>query len=105
MRVPSRQEGLPRAMVEAMARSCPRIGSAAGGIPELLAPEALVPPSDERQLSAAIRRFVSDSDLSLRMIRHNLEVAQTFRSEALAEAQRCFLTEVRARSVAPAQHL
>jgi len=103
--MPSRQEGLPRAMVEAMARGCPCIGSAVGSIPELLAPEALVPPSDEWQLSEAIRRLVSDSDLSLRMIRHNLDVAQTFRSQALAEAQRCFLTEVRARSVAPAQHL
>jgi glycosyltransferase involved in cell wall biosynthesis len=97
--MPSRVEALPRAMVEAMARGCPCIGSAVGGIPELLAPEALVAPSDERQLSAAIRRFVSDSDLSLRMIEHNVEVAQAFRPEALAEAQRCFLSEVRARSM------
>src|ERR1043166_5635017 len=32
----SRCEGLPRAMVEAMARSLPCIGSTIGGIPELL---------------------------------------------------------------------
>jgi len=37
--LPSRQEGLPRAMAEAMARALPCIGSSVGGIPELLAPE------------------------------------------------------------------
>lgn len=34
--LPSRTEGLPRALVEAMARGLPCIGSTAGGIPELL---------------------------------------------------------------------
>lgn len=33
---PSLQEGLPRALVEAMSRALPAIGSTAGGIPELL---------------------------------------------------------------------
>ncbi|MCU1308722.1 MAG: glycosyl transferase group 1 [Acidobacteriaceae bacterium] len=102
--MPSRTEGLPRAMVEAMARGCPCIGSAVGGIPELLAPEALIPPSDERQLAAAIRRFVSNPDLSSRMIEHNVKVAQTFQPEALEEAQHRFLSEVRARSIAATQN-
>jgi phosphatidylinositol alpha-1,6-mannosyltransferase len=98
--MPSRTEGLPRAMVEAMARGCPCIGSAVGGIPELLAPEALIPPSDERQLAAAIRRFVLNPDLSSRMIEHNLKMGQTFQPEALEEAQHSFLREVRSRSIA-----
>ncbi len=33
---PSKTEGLPRALVEAMSRGCPSIGFNAGGIPELL---------------------------------------------------------------------
>lgn len=33
---PSETEGLPRALIEAMSRGCPSIGSDAGGIPELL---------------------------------------------------------------------
>jgi phosphatidylinositol alpha-1,6-mannosyltransferase len=102
--MPSRVEGLPRAMLEAMARGCPCIGSAVGGIPELLAPEALVPPSDETQLAAAIRRFISDPDLSSRMIEHNIKMAHNFKPEALEEAQHRFLGEVRARSIAATQN-
>lgn len=33
---PSKQEGLPRALIEAMNRGCPAIGARSGGIPELL---------------------------------------------------------------------
>jgi len=33
---PSKTEGLPRALIEAMSRGCPALGSIAGGIPELL---------------------------------------------------------------------
>lgn len=33
---PSNTEGLPRALIEAMSRGCPSVGSDAGGIPELL---------------------------------------------------------------------
>jgi len=102
--MPSRTEGLPRSMLEAMARGCPCIGSAVGGIPELLAPEALIPPADEGQLAAAIRRFISNWDLLSRMIEHNIKIARTFQPEALEQAQRYFLSEVRSRSVAATQN-
>lgn len=38
---PSDQEGLPRALIEAMSRACPAIGSTTAGIPELLDHEAV----------------------------------------------------------------
>jgi glycosyltransferase involved in cell wall biosynthesis len=44
--LPSRTEGLPRALVEAMARALPCLGSRVGGIPELLPEEDLVEPDD-----------------------------------------------------------
>lgn len=40
---PSLQEGLPRALIEAMSRGCPCIGARTAGIPELLPEECLVP--------------------------------------------------------------
>jgi glycosyltransferase involved in cell wall biosynthesis len=52
--MPSRQEGLPRAMVEAMARALPCIGSAVGGIPELLDEEDMVVPDSPAALAARI---------------------------------------------------
>lgn len=36
---PSKQEGLPRAVIEAMSRACPVIGARTGGIPELISQE------------------------------------------------------------------
>lgn len=39
---PSMQEGLPRALIEAMSRACPAIGSSTGGIPELLPSDAIL---------------------------------------------------------------
>ena len=58
--LPSRQEGLPRAMIEAMARGLPCIGSTVGGIPELLATEDMVPPNDASALARKIREVLAD---------------------------------------------
>ena len=50
--LPSRQEGLPRAMIEAMARGLPFIGSTpVGGTPELLPQEMLCTPNDVQALT------------------------------------------------------
>ena len=96
--MPSRTEGLPRALLEAMARGCPCIASAVGGIPELLAPEALVPPANEHELAGRIQRFAEDGELLARMIEHNVEVAHSYRPEVLSETRHRFLNEVRARA-------
>jgi glycosyltransferase involved in cell wall biosynthesis len=38
---PSKMEGMPRALIEAMSTACPALGSTAGGIPELLSKDAV----------------------------------------------------------------
>jgi glycosyltransferase involved in cell wall biosynthesis len=77
--LPSRQEGLPRAMVEAMARALPCIGSAVGGIPELLAAEDLVPPGDAPALARKLAEVAGDPDRLVRMSARNLEKAKEYR--------------------------
>lgn len=83
--LPSRQEGLPRAMVEAMARAMPCIGSSVGGIPELLADEDIVPPGDTKALAAKIEEVLGDIGRLERMTRRNLQTAQEYRCSELSK--------------------
>ncbi len=81
--LPSRQEGLPRALVEAMARALPCIGGAVGGIPELLAAEDLVPPGDAVALASKIISVLSDPDRLAQMSARNLQTAREYEAEKL----------------------
>jgi glycosyltransferase involved in cell wall biosynthesis len=81
--MPSHQEGLPRAMVEAMARALPCIGSTVGGIPELLSPEDLVPPGDAAALASKICEVANDPDRMARMSAGNLNKAKEYTDEVL----------------------
>jgi glycosyltransferase involved in cell wall biosynthesis len=56
----SRQEGLPRALVEAMARGLPAAATRVGGVPELLDPACLVAPDDPSALADTVRKLLSD---------------------------------------------
>ncbi|NDQ55802.1 MAG: glycosyltransferase family 4 protein [Acidipila sp.] len=96
--MPSRTEGLPRAMVEAMARGCPCIGSAVGGIPELLREEDLVAPNDPQALAEKIAAILGDPQRLQELSRRNFEKAQEFRSEILDEGRREFYRAVRDRA-------
>ncbi len=58
---PSIQEGLPRALIEAMSRACPCIGSTAGGIPELLEDNVIFKRGDVNELTNILDKFY-DSD-------------------------------------------
>jgi len=93
--MPSRQEGLPRAMVEAMARGCPCIGSNIGGIPELLAPEDLVPPNNPEALAQKIMEVTANPERMKAMSERNLARAKQFDPEILRAARRKFYQYVR----------
>ena len=71
----SRQEGLPRAMIEAMARGCVVVGARTGGIPELLPEEWVVPSGDSRSISTLL------ADLKNRDLRKAAEQNYTVSSD------------------------
>jgi glycosyltransferase involved in cell wall biosynthesis len=92
---PSRTEGLPRAVIEAMARALPCIGSDVGGIPELLDADELVPAGDPAPLAAKIQEVLRDPLRRQTMSRRNLTVAREYLAPALAERRRRFYEHVR----------
>ena len=68
--LPSRSEGLPRVVVEALARCRPVLGSRAGGIPDAIADGEnglLVEPEDTAALADALVRMLSDRELAERL--------------------------------------
>jgi oligosaccharide repeat unit polymerase len=88
--LPSRAEGLPRALLEAMARGLPAIASSIGGIPELLASEDLVRPGDAEDLGARLREVLSSPSRMAAMSARNLKKAGEYRLEVLARRRREF---------------
>jgi glycosyltransferase involved in cell wall biosynthesis len=93
--MPSRTEGLPRAMIEAMARGLPCIGSAVGGIPELLDATNMVPPDDPAALAAKIREVLGDHVRMSEMSQQNLVTAKKYVEPTLAARRRRFYEHVR----------
>jgi glycosyltransferase involved in cell wall biosynthesis len=101
--MPSRTEGMPRALIEAMARGLPCIGSTMGGIPELLPAEDMVPPGDVAALAAAIRAVVTDPARMVRMSARNLSLAHAYGEGELRARRTAFYHALRERTEAWAE--
>jgi glycosyltransferase involved in cell wall biosynthesis len=82
--MPSRTEGMPRAMIEAMARGLPCVGSDVGGIPELLDPPEMVPAGDAAALHRTLAALLGDHTRLSRLSERNLERARRFAVDVLA---------------------
>lgn len=96
--MPSLTEGLPRAMIEAMARGCPSIGTTVGGIPELLQPGELVPPADPAALANKIMEKISRPEDLAEMARRNHGVAKGYMPEHAHANRFAFLHALRNRA-------
>jgi L-malate glycosyltransferase len=70
--LPSRQEGLPVAVMEAASMGVPLVVSAVGGLPQLFTDgvdAVLVPPEQPQALACAITKLAGDHELRLRLSR------------------------------------
>ena len=97
----SRAEGLPRALVEAMARGLPCIGTRVGGVPELLTADCLVPANDAEALAEAIGALLRSPERLTASSARNWTKASTEFSEEVLRARRIeFYRVVRDRTAA-----
>ncbi len=97
--LPSFAEGIPIALMEAMAMEIPCVSTTVAGIPELIRNEIdglLVAPSDEVQLAAALARLIDDPALrrqfgasGRRRIQEHFDLQQS--AKALGEIFKCRL--------------
>jgi len=92
--LPSRTEGLPRAMIEAMACALPCIGSNVGGIPELLSASDLVPPGNAQVLADKIEEVITSPARMRSMSARNLIKSMDFRNDILDLRRNQFYTYV-----------
>ncbi|MFS0836753.1 glycosyltransferase family 4 protein [Paenibacillus sp. 1P03SA] len=92
---PSFQEGLPRALIEAMSRSLPAIGSNVGGIPELLSGECIFEAGDAVALSQKIIQLAQDKDWQIKEAEKNNQTASQYTNFILNAKRTEFWTAFR----------
>ena len=92
--LPSRSEGLPRALIEAMARGLPCIATSVGGVSELLEQEFLASPGESRELAEIIAKVGFDEVKRRKAALRNYHVAMRYHSDVLGERRNAFYTHV-----------
>jgi glycosyltransferase involved in cell wall biosynthesis len=98
--IPSRSEGLPNVLLEAMASGKPVVATRVGGIPEVLSDEIngrLIPPEDPVRLGDVIAALLADRQLTCALGERARADARSFSPQARAER----ILSVYARTVRP----
>jgi glycosyltransferase involved in cell wall biosynthesis len=97
--LPSRQEGQPNVVMEAMALGVPVVATRVGGVPDLVADGEtglLTAPDDARGLAHAIRTLSSDAGLRARMGEASVRAMRAYDWPRLVESFERILQEVAA---------
>jgi glycosyltransferase involved in cell wall biosynthesis len=88
---PSKQEGLPRALVEALSRACPSLGATTAGIPELIKSECIFRAGNVKQIVDKLKEV--DKSWMHKHAHVNFVTAQEYRIEELAKRRRNFYAQ------------
>lgn len=93
--MPSRTEGLPRALIEAMATGLPAIGSKVGGIPELLPEQHLFVSDDSNDLADRLEALATSTEKLNQASKLNIETASGYEKSLLASRREAFYSAVK----------
>lgn len=85
---PSLQEGLPRAVIEALSRACPVIGSTTGGIPELINPDCVFRKGNQVEFVSLMKTITKEK--LLRRANENFEKSRNYKKEYLDKKRKDF---------------
>ena len=91
----SRAEGLPRALIEAMAKGLPAVGTTVAGIPELLDKQALVPPNNVKKLVEAISLFIDNPSFAQEQAENNWIESRKYHETILSNNRLNFYNELK----------
>lgn len=91
---PSLQEGLPRALVEAMCRGCICIGARTGGIPELLQDRFVLRRKNVKDIVSAIKNICEKEDWET-IIKENFEKAREYEETKLDKKRNEFYNNIK----------
>ncbi len=87
---PSRTEGLPRSVIEAMSRACPVIAAAVGGNPELLPANRLHRPAKADELASLIMQMALDRQCMRDDAIRNIAISERYSRAELARRRSQF---------------
>jgi glycosyltransferase involved in cell wall biosynthesis len=95
--LPSRFEGFPLSIVEAMLARLPVVATAVGSVPEAVADQStgrLIPPENPAALAAALRELLDDPERRARMGARGRQRALVFTPAAMARAYERLYEEI-----------
>lgn len=94
---PSKQEGLPRALIEAMSRGCLSLGAHTAGIPELLPPHYVFRRGNVDDIVAALSQ-ITQRDLQ-EQAQRNFDEAKLYDSAVLNKRRNDFMDQFKMREM------